>query len=159
MPTIRASWINVQKIAKSPDVASDHVLRLDMPKLDAIAPIIWAKWGATFLEGLRQESRDAADGLAFRAMNSGGGVRTLLIVCTTNGAQIQAIEEAVGLNVVARPADWNTYSVAEMIFKTEKGSGLSHQELCNANGRTSLVLCATRPESVRTIEELCDLPE
>lgn len=129
-----------------------------MPTLAAIAPIIWAKWGATFLEALRQSSLDAADGLAFEAMNSDRGIRTLLIVCTTNRAQIQTLEQALALNVVTRPADWDTYSAAEMIFRTEKGTGLGHQERRDGNARTALVLCATRPESVRTIEKLFDLP-
>lgn len=130
-----------------------------MSKLDAIAPIIWAKWGTTFLEDLRQETLDAADSLAFRAMNSEGGIRMLLAVCTTNLSQIQTIEEALELNVVARSADWASYSVAEMIFKAEKASGLGHQERRDGNVRTSLVLCATRPASVQMIEKLFDLPE
>ncbi len=129
-----------------------------MSKLDTVAPLIWAKWGDTFLEGLRQECLHAADGLAFRAMNSEAGVRGLLVVCTTNCAQVQTVEGALGLRTVARPADWETHSVAEMVFKTEKGSGLSHQERCNGSDGTSLVLCATRPESVRTLEKLFDLP-
>ena len=129
-----------------------------MTKLDAIAPIIWAKWGGMFLEVLRQASLDAADGLAFEAMNTGQGIRTLLIVCTTNRVQIQTLEQALGLNVVARPADWHSYSVAEMIFKTEKGSGLGHQERLDGEDRTALVVCATRPQSIRTIEKLFDLP-
>lgn len=129
-----------------------------MPKLDAIAPIIWAKWGDTFLEVLRQEALDTDDGLAFRAMNSELGIRTLLIACTTHPATIQTIEEALGLNAVAHPADWKSYSAAEMIFRTEKRSGLGHQEMRDGNGRTALVLCATRPESVQTLEKLFDLP-
>ncbi len=129
-----------------------------MPKLDAVAPIIWAKWGGTSLEILRQEASAAADGLAFRAMNSEGGVRTLLIICTTHHAQIQAIEQALPLKVIARPADWENYSAAEMVFKTEKGSGLGHQDLYDGRGRTALVVCATRPEGVRSLEKLCDLP-
>ena len=130
-----------------------------MPKLDAIAPIIWAKWGSTFLDALRQEALDAGDGLAFEAMNSEAGVRTLLIVCTTNRARIQTLEQALGLKAVARPVDWRSYSVAEMIFKTDKGPGLGHQELRDGNGRNALVLCATRPESVQTLEKLFDLPD
>ena len=130
-----------------------------MPKLDAIAPILWAKWGSTFLETLRQESLDAEDGLAFVAMNSEAGIRTLLIVCTTDRIQIKALEDALTLNVVARPADWESYSAAEMIFKTEKKGGLTHQELSDDSGRTSLALCATRPASIRTLEKLFDLPE
>ena len=139
------------------DRTPQNPLRSDMPRLDAIAPIIWAKWGRAFLEVIRQESLDAADGLAFRAMNSEQGIRTLLIVCTTNRAQIQTIEAALQLNVVTPPY-WESYSVAQMVFKTEKGSGLGHQERRDGTGRTSLVLCATRPESVREIEKLCDLP-
>ena len=130
-----------------------------MPKLDAIAPIIWAKWGDISLEILRQESLEAADGFAFRAMNSEGGIRTLLVVCTVNHALIETIKEALQLGVVARPADWENYSVVQMVFKTEKGTGLSHQELRDENGRTSLVMCATRPGAVRTLEKLFDLPE
>ena len=129
-----------------------------MPKLDAIAPIIWAKWGSIVLDSLQEEALDAADRLAFRAMNSDEGIRTLLIVCTTDRAQIQIIEEALELKVVARPANWKNYSVAEMIFKTEKDSGLGHQEMRDGGGRTTLVLCATRPVSVRTLEKLFDLP-
>ena len=125
-----------------------------MPKLDAVAPIIWAKWGGTSLETL-----DAADGLAFRAMNSEAGIRTLLIACTINRAQIQTVEEALGLNLVVHPAEWENYSVAEMIFKTEKGSGLSHQELRDGNARTAIALCATRPEAVQALEKLFDHPE
>ena len=130
-----------------------------MTKLADIASILWVKWGGTFLEALREESLEAADGLAFVAMNTEGGIRTLLVVCTTDRAQIQAVEEALGLDVVARPVDWETYSVAEMIFKTEKKNGLSHQERRDGSGRTALVLCATRPSSVRKLEELFDLPE
>ncbi len=130
-----------------------------MPKLDAIAPIIWAKWGCTFLEALRQECLSAADGLAFRAMNTEAGIRTLLIVCTTNSAQIQVIEGALQLSAVARPTDWGSYSVAEMIFKTERGTGLGHRELRDERGRTALVLCATRREEIQKLEKLCDLPE
>ena len=130
-----------------------------MPKLDAIAPILWAKWGTTFLETLRQEALEAADDLAFRAMNTQAGIRTLLIVCTTDRARIHTAEGALGLNVVTRPVDWDTYSAAEMVFKTEKSSGLGHQELRDESGRSTLVLCATRPESVRALEELFDLPE
>ena len=129
-----------------------------MPKLDSIAPIIWAKWGGTTLKILHEEALDAADGLAFRAMNSEAGIRTLLVVCTTNRAQIKTCEEALGLDVITRPADWENYSAAEMIFKTEKGAGLGHQERRDADERTALVLCATRPGSVRTLEALCDLP-
>ncbi len=130
-----------------------------MPKLDAIAPILWAKWGTIFLETLRREALDAADGFAFRALNTEAGIRTLLIVCTTDRARIHTVEEALGLTAVARPADWEVYSVAEMVFKTEKGSALSHQELRDRIGRTALVLCATRPEPVRTLEELFNIPE
>ena len=129
-----------------------------MPKLADIAPIIWAKWGDTSLEALRQEALDADDGLAFRAMNTEGGIRTLLVVCTTNPAQIQAVEEAWTPVAAARPADWRNYSAAEMVFKTEKGGGVSHQELRGESGTTSLVLCATRPAAVRTLEALFDLP-
>ena len=129
-----------------------------MPKLDTIASILWAKWGTTFLETLLQECLDAADRLAFRAMNSEGGIRTLLVVCTTDHAQIQTLAAALKLAVVARPADWASYSVAEMIFKTEKKNGLSHQERWAGTGRTALVLCATRPTTVRTLEEMFDFP-
>lgn len=147
-----------QAAHRKPDLTPGNALRLDMPKLDAIAPILWAKWGTTFLEALRQAALEAADGLAFVAMNSEAGIRTLLVVCTTDRAQIQAIEGALGLSVVTRPPDWKSYSVAEMIFKTERRGGLSHQERREGNGRTSLVLCATRPAAVRTLEELFDLP-
>ncbi len=130
-----------------------------MPKLDAIAPIVWVKWGGTVLNASHEEALDAADGLAFRAMNSGAGIRTLLIVCTTNLAQIQAIEEALTPGTITRPVDWQNYSVAEMVFKTEKGSGLGYQERRNESGRSALVLCATRPTSVQTLEGLLGLPE
>lgn len=130
-----------------------------MPELAAIAPILWAKWGTVFLETLRQEALEVDDGLAFRAMNTEAGIRTLLIVCTINRAQIQEIEAASILGATARPTDWKTHSVAEMTFKTEKRGGLSHQELSDANGRTAIVLCATRPAAVRTLEKLFDLPD
>ena len=129
-----------------------------MTKLDAIASILWAKWGTTFLETLRQESLEAGDGLAFRALNSDAGIRTLLSVCTTDRNQIQTLEQALKFDRVARPVDWETYSVAEMVFKTEKRSGLGHQEQHDDGGRTALVLCATRPGSVKTLEKLFDLP-
>ena len=129
-----------------------------MPTLAVIAPIIWAKWGDTFLDALRQEAMDAADGLAFRALNSAAGSRTLLVVCTVNRAQLQAVEEALALGVVARPADWRKYSAAEMVFKTERGRGLGHQEQRDAAGRTALVLCATCADAVQTLERLFDLP-
>ena len=45
-----------------------------------------------------------------------------------------------------------------MVFKKEKGSGLGYQELRDANGRSAIVLCATRPASVQTLEWLFDLP-
>ena len=129
-----------------------------MPNLAEIAPILWARWGTTFLETLRQEAVDAADGLAFVAMNTAAGIRTLLVVCTTDPARLRAVEEALELPAVTRPADWETYSAAEMIFKTEKKHGLGHQEQRDGSGRTALVLCATRPASVRTLEKLFDLP-
>lgn len=141
------------------DYQQGNLLRLVMSKLDAIASIIWAKWGDTFLASLHQEALSAADGLALRAMNSDGGIRTLLLVCTTNRDYIQASEEALHLNMVSRPVDWQKYSVAEMIFKTEKSGGISHQEMRDGIGRASLVICATRSASVRTIETLFDLPE
>src|ERR1700733_5880538 len=121
-----------------------------MPTLIAIAPIIWAKWGGLFLETLRQEASAAADDLSFRAMNSETGIRTLLVVCTTN--RNQAIEEALRLNTVTRLVDWENYSVAEMVFKTEKGSGFGHQERCDDHA--ALVLCATRPTFVQSLEQL-----
>lgn len=129
-----------------------------MSKLKAIAPILWAKWGGVFLRALHQQSLDAADGLAFQALNSEAGIRTLLVVCTTNPAQIQAADEALSPNPVARAVEWESYSVAEMVFKTDKGNGLSHQEQRDGSGRTALVCCATRPEPVRMLERLFDLP-
>lgn len=129
-----------------------------MTKLDAIASILWAKWGTTSLEILRQEALEADDGLAFRALNSEAGIRTLLTICTTDRNQILALEQALELNPVTRPVDWRAYSVAEMVFKTEKKSGLGHQEQRDGAGRTVLVLCATRPEPVKTLERLFDLP-
>ncbi len=134
-------------------------MHLGLSTLSDIAPILWAKWGDVFLETLRQEARDAADGLAFRAVNSPAGVRTLLIVCTTDSKQIQAVEDALSPGVVARPVDWESYSVAEMVFRTEKRGGLDHQERRDGSGRTALIMAATRPESVRTLERLFDLPE
>ena len=134
-------------------------MHLGLPNLADLAPILWAKWGNVFLETLRQEARDAADGLAFRAVNDQEGVRTLLVVCTTDRAQIRTAEEALSLGAVTRPVDWGHYSVAEIVLKTDKGSGLSHQEQRDSNGRTALVLCATRPASVQKLEGLFDLPE
>ena len=130
-----------------------------MQELTAIAPIIWAKWGGVYLEALRQEATDAPDGLAFQAMNSEAGIRTVLVVCTTDGKQVQAAEEALALQDVARPVEWQSYSVAELIFRTEKRGGLSHQALLDGNGSASLALCATRPEAVKALEKLFDLPE
>ena len=66
-----------------------------MTKLDAIAPILWAKWDTTLLDALREESLEAADGLAFRATNSEAGGHTLLVVCTINRAQIAMRPESV----------------------------------------------------------------
>ena len=132
---------------------------LIMQTLAAIAPIIWAKWGDSFLETLRQEASDAADGLAFQALNSQAGVRTLLVACTTDPARVQAIKEALALAPVRHPVDWESYSAAEMVFRTERGSGLGHQEQRDASGRVALALCATRPAAVQTLERLLDLPE
>ena len=118
-----------------------------------------AKWGNLFLAALHQESLAAADGLAFRALNSQAGVRTLLEVCTTDRAQIQAAEKTLSPGVMACPVNWEKYNVAEMVFKTDTGSGLGHQERRHGSGgRTALVLCATRPEPVQTLERLFDLP-
>ncbi len=114
--------------------------------------------GGTFLEALRREALDAPDRLAFRALNSAAGARLLLVACTTERAQIQAIEAALPPGAVARPAQWESYSAAEMVFKTEKGGGLSHQAQRDASGAAALVLCATRPASVRTLEGLFALP-
>ena len=129
-----------------------------MSKLNAIAPILWAKWGSLFLEALRQESLGVADGLAFRALNSEAGIRTLLVVCITNRAQIQMVKEALDLKPVARFVEWESYSVAEMFFKTDRGNGLGHQERRSGGDRNALVLRATRPEPVQTLERLFDLP-
>ena len=109
------------------------------------------------MEALRQESLDAEDGLAFRALNSDAGIRQLLVVCTSSPTQIRDAEAALPFTV-ARPVDWERYSVAELVFKTGKGSGLGCQELRDGDRRTSLVLCATRPTSVQTLERLFDLP-
>ena len=127
--------------------------------MDVVAPIIWAKWGSTSLEVLRLNASNAPDGLSFEAMNSDAGIRTVLVVCTTRPAQIQVAEEALALQVVARPVEWRSYSVAELIFRTEKRGCLSHQELRDGSNRTALVLCATRPEAVQMLERLCDLPD
>ena len=92
-------------------------------------------------------------------MNTVGGIRTLLTICTTNRAQVQTIAKSLAPNVLVCSANRKTYSVAEMIFRTEKRRVLAQQELCDESGRTALVLCATRPESVRTLEKLCGLPD
>ncbi len=133
-------------------------MHLGLPDLADLAPILWAKWGGVFLETLHQEAQDAADGLAFRALNNQAGLRTLLVVCTTDRVRIQTVEEALSLGRVARPVDWESYSVAETVLKTDKGRGLSHQELRDGSSRAALVLCATRPVSIRTLEGLFDLP-
>ena len=129
-----------------------------MPRLDAIAPIIWAKWGKAALEALRQAALEAADGLAFEAMNSDAGVRTILVVCTTDPAQVQALAQALPPAASIRPVDWENYSVAEIIFKTEKGIGISRQEHRDGSGETAVVVCATRPATIQILEECCDLP-
>lgn len=134
-------------------------MHLSLSNLADLAPVLWAKWGDVFLEALRLEARDAADGLAFRAVNNRAGVRTILVVCTTDPAQIRALEEALSLGVVARPVDWEKHSIAEMVLKTEKRTGFTHQERRDGDRRTGLVLCATRLEPVRTLERLFDLPE
>lgn len=134
-------------------------MHISLSNLADLAPVLWAKWGNVFLEDLRQEARDAADGLAFRAVNDRSGTRTLLVVCTTDPPTIRTAEDALSLGEVTRPVDWESYSVAEMILKTEKGKGQSHQERRDNKGRTALVLCATRPAHVQTLERLFDLPE
>lgn len=133
-------------------------MHIGLPNLGEFAPILWAKWGNVFLETLRQEARDAADELAFRAVNDQAGIRTLLVVCTTDPARIEAVTAALSLRGTTRPVDWERYSVAEAILKTDKGRGLSHQEQRDSRGRSALVLCATRPAFVKTLEELFDLP-
>ena len=92
-------------------------------------------------------------------MNDEGGIRTLLAVCTTDPARIQSITTALGPTVQARSFDWKSYSVAQMIFRTEKRGGVTQQEWRDGSAPPTLVVCATRPESVRTVEKLCDLPE
>ena len=130
-----------------------------MPKLDAIAPIIWAKWGGIFLEALRQEAMDAPDSLAFQAMNSEAGIRTVLVVCTADSKQVQVAEETLSLRAETRSVEWQSYSVAEWIFRAEKRGGLSHQTLRDGRGRTFLALSATRPKAVQALERLFDLSD
>ena len=130
-----------------------------MPTLAEVAPMVWAKWGELFLEVLRQEALDADDGLAFRALNSEAGRRTLLVVCTTDRGRIESAEGELSLRAEVRAVDWESYSVAEMVFKTERGSGLGHRKQSDASDGTALVLCATRPTAVLTLERIFDLPE
>jgi hypothetical protein len=112
------------------------------------------RWrGRTFTD-LKAEAERELNGTAFESIRVDNGPRGFLIICATGAHEISLIEETFTLQDYPVPGnDWNTTTLFKMALDTERGLGVSYQEMRDArNKRSALILCATRPEKIRILE-------
>lgn len=118
------------------------------------------RWrGRTFAD-LKAEAEMELNGTAFESIKVDKGPRGFLIVCATGGHEISLIEKTFSLQDNPLPGDdWNTTTLFKMALDTERGVGLSYQEMRGPrNERRAIILCATRPEKIRVLETAFTLP-
>lgn len=118
------------------------------------------RWrGRTFAD-LKAEAERELNGTAFESIRVDNGPRGFLIVCATGEHEISLIEKTFDLQYDPIPGeDWSTTTLFKMTLDTERGSGLSYQEMRGPrNERSAIILCATRPENIRILEAAFMLP-
>lgn len=118
------------------------------------------RWRGRKFADLKAEAEMELNGTAFESIRVDKGSRGFLIVCATGEHEISLIEQTFSLQDDPLPGDdWNTTTLFKMALDTERGVGLSYQEMRGPrNERSAIILCATRPEKIRTLETAFTLP-
>jgi hypothetical protein len=131
---------------------------MDSPA-DQLLALLKERWGPKTLADLRDEAVLEDNGTVFESLRVDNGPRLLLVVCVTNGEQIEIIERAISLGEDKPPANWDTSTLQEMVVTTIKAGGLTYEDLHDAYGkRIAVTLCATGPDSMKIVEALFKLP-
>lgn len=126
-----------------------------MKSIKEIAAQAVLKWGDKTLIKFRDEARKESNGTVFESLKAEDGPRLMIIVCVTDPEQIDLLSSIIKFSEEVSPADWNSLTLAEMMMRTDAGVGLSYEDLRNESGtRIAVTLCATKPETVRTIETI-----
>ncbi|HEX4638988.1 MAG TPA: hypothetical protein VH170_05835 [Chthoniobacterales bacterium] len=122
------------------------------------------RWRKITLSDFKAAAERELNGSAFESIRTDsrtGRKRIFLIVCATGAHEIGLIEKSLDLQPDPELwLSWEDQSLFDLAFHTEMGVGLSYQDQRDANGkRTAIIICATRPASIRLLEQLFLLPE
>jgi hypothetical protein len=130
-----------------------------MDNFEEIVHQLTKRWGGTTMAEFRDEAVLEDNGTLYDSVRVQDGPRIILMICVTNPEQIAIVEKAFKLDEEMPVKDWTAHTLVEWIFHTVQGVGLSYEDLHDAYGkRTAVLLCATRPESVRVLETFFKMP-
>ncbi len=123
-----------------------------MNNLEQAVNLILNQCGSKSLSEFQKEAFRELNGTAYLAFCQ--EKRLILVLCITSPDQLYLVDNI--FNIVPDPEtiDWDTTTLAEIIIHTAMGVGFSYEERRNKHGdRTSLLLCATKPEAIALLEE------
>ncbi|MEY2520536.1 MAG: hypothetical protein QOF24_2295 [Verrucomicrobiota bacterium] len=116
-------------------------------------------WDRKTLSDLKAQADRELNGTALESLRVDNGPRGFVVICATGEHQISLIEKIFDFQDAGPHCDWNTTTLFRLTVDTERGDGLTYQELRDAtNNRTAVILCATRPEKIRILETAFCLP-
>lgn len=121
---------------------------------DETVTYLTQQWGNKTLSEFRGKALLEANGTAFESLRAQEGQRVIILMCLTESKQMEIIEAVMDFGGQS-PVDWDTYTLGHLALDSVKGGGSCYHEKCEPSGnRVSLVLCATSPEAIRTLESI-----
>lgn len=112
--------------------------------------------GSKSLSEFRKDALRELNGTAY--VSFGQEKRLILMMCITSPDQLHLVDNLFDIVPDSETMDWGSTTMAEIIIRTAMGMGFSYEEQRNKNGnRTSLLLCATNPESIALLENTFEI--
>lgn len=134
-----------------------NIGRIDeMNNLEQAAKLIMNECGCKSISAFRKEALQELSGTAY--ISFGQEKRLILMLCITSPDQLHFADNLLNIVPDSETIDWDSTTMAEIIIRTAMGKGFCYEEHRNKNGvRTSLLLCATSPESIALIEHTFEI--
>ena len=133
-----------------------------MGDLEKLADDASKRWATRTLEAFRREAEKELNGTAYEAIRPStagkDGPRLFLVVCVTGKYELSLVETSFKFTDEGACKDWDTYTLADMLLDTESQGGLSYQGLVRDSKRVAVALCASRPDKVKILETLFQMP-
>lgn len=127
---------------------------------EQMAYLLQERWGSKTLGELRSQALIEKTGLMFDAVREAQGRRLVLAMCVTGFNEVAMLSKVFEFNLTGPAKNWENFTLLEMCMRNMAGGGgLCFELHKDSDGVTSaLVLMATDPKSMATLEKIFTLP-